>query len=157
MLFGGITALVSLLLSAVFSAVSWPPWADLLLDRGGVAVDAKVLGGPKVLSSRNGAPNRVRIEVRIEDGVAAGSTIRLTARPDPLLRDGARVRIEHLPDDPGIARIAGERYGIFGLAVVGPLLGAAGIGLLISAAGAISGLRDVRRAGGEDRSARRIP
>lgn len=102
---GGIVAGVTLLLAVVFSVISWPPWADYQLDRAAVASRATLLADPVVVSSRRGAPNRVRLEVRIESGPASGRTIDLTASLVAGLCAGETIEIEYLADQPALARV----------------------------------------------------
>lgn len=125
---GTIVVFVCLLLMAVFSIVSWPPWADAELDRHGVLATGEVLGEPEVISSRNRTPNRVRLRVRLVGAPRPGELITLTARPAPHLVDGASVEVELLADDLDVARLRADRYGIFGLDTlawmgVGPVIG----------------------------------
>lgn len=72
---------------------------------------------------------------QLENGPAAGRTVTITARPNDHYRSGATIRVEHLASDPEIVRVNGDRYGIFRLGAILPLLGGAILSLLLCAFG----------------------
>lgn len=138
MLGGTIGAFVCTLLIVVFSIISWPPWADAELDERGQAATAFIVSGPHTVSARNGQANRVRLDVEITDGPAAGVRTSVTSAPSPAYRPSQSVTIDVLPDDPSIARIPGDTYGIFGLSVLKWLALPAVVCLMLAAIGFVT-------------------
>jgi hypothetical protein len=137
MLGGAIEAGVCLLLALVFALISWPPGADAALDARGVPASATLTAPPRVMSTRNGVVRRVRLVARLADG----TEVVLSSPPSPDYVEGATVAVEHLPDEPTIARVAGGKYAVFGPPVLAALGGASLVGFMLLAVGAL-----VRRA-----------
>lgn len=127
---GGILAGVCLTLAIVFSAISWPPYADFLLDKQGISTQAVVLTEPIIVSRHKYSrdPNRIAFEVKFTQLEEA---VKITSRPTLGIVPGTQIEIKYLPNNPAIARIKGDSYGIFGYKVILIMFGGVLAGLVI--------------------------
>lgn len=129
---GTIVTGVFLILTLVFSIISWPPYADYLLNKYALFTNAKISEDPKVVSyrKRSGVPNRVSLKISF-NGLDKGNIVNVTAFPSPDYKKGAQIEIEYLRDNPSIVRVKGDQYGIFNHKVVLPMLFGVIIGIIL--------------------------
>lgn len=119
---------VFLILTLVFSIISWPPYADYLLNKYALFTKAKILEDPKVVSHKKytHTPNRVSLKISFN-----GKDIKMTAFPSSNYKKGAIIEIEYLKDNPSIVRIKGDQYGIFTYKVILPMICGMIIGIIL--------------------------
>jgi Protein of unknown function (DUF3592) len=142
LLFGGIWGLIGTILAIVLSLVGGPFWNDLILDRRGVAAEARLTSvEPTSMQVNGGLVYRIGYTFADATGnPRAGSAG--TTRPDAIVVGGrqAPLAIEYDPQAPARSRLRGERASAIGLLVLLPL-GFAVVGGLLFAFG---GRRAVR-------------
>jgi hypothetical protein len=141
-LFGGIWGFIGTTLAIVFSLVGGPFWNDLILDRRGVAAQARVTS-VEPTSMRINERLVYRIDYTFADATGnprAGSA--RTTRPETIVGAGrqAPLAIEYDPAAPARSRLWGKRASPVGPLVL-MLLGFALVGGLLFALG---GRRAVR-------------
>lgn len=102
------------MLALVFSIISWPPYADFLLNRKAISGTAQIVEEPHTISYEKytGNPNRVSFKIELSDRTKNDS-LKMTARPNASYVLGANVPVEYLKNDPAIIRVKGDHYGIF--------------------------------------------
>jgi Protein of unknown function (DUF3592) len=142
LLFGGIWGLVGTILAIVLSVAGGPFWNDLILDRRGVAAEARLTSvEPTSMHVSGGSVYRIGYTFADATGnTRAGSTG--TTHPETIVGAGrqAPLAIEYDPEAPARSRLRGERASVIGLFGLLPL-GFAVAGVLLFALG---GRRAVR-------------
>lgn len=123
---------VFLILTLVFSIISWPPYADFLLNKEAVSASGQILEEPVVVSHErySNTPNRISMKIEL-DTKSGNNIVNLTAFPSPDYKKGAQVEIEYLKDNPSIVRIKGDQYGIFTYKVILPMICGMIIGIIL--------------------------
>jgi hypothetical protein len=141
LLFGGIWAVVGLVVGIALSAAAGPFWNDPILDRRGVAVVATI---DSVERTHTRVNDRYVNRVACTFSDAAGMRQSTSALTTNFAVIGARpatpIAIEYDPQSPTRARLQGERASMLGALIFLPL----GMGMVGSVLFAI-GLRRVRR------------
>lgn len=141
LLFGGIWAVVGVVVAVGLSVAAGPFWNDLILDRRGVAVVATIDSVQQTHTRVNGRYVN-RVACTFSD--AAGATQATSALTTSFAVIGARpatpIAIEYDPQSPSRARLQGEQASMLGAFIFIPV----GMGLVGSALFAL-GLRRVGR------------
>lgn len=132
MLAGLIITGVFFILTTVFSLISWPPYADFLLDRNAILTTGQIMEDPKVVSHRrySHTPNRISMEVKLNIS-DSNNVVNITAFPSSNYEKGAKIEVEYLANNPSLARIKGDQYGIFGYKIILIMLSGMLVGLVI--------------------------
>ncbi len=142
-LFGGIWALVGVVVTVAFTAGGGPVWNDWILDSRGARADAH----PFEVHATNNRVNRRyvnQIQFHFTDGAGQPRTGH-TDTTDPALiasaRKGTAMAVEYDPQDPERVRLAGGSASMFGALGLLPALFAVVGGFLL-----FRGLSGARRA-----------
>jgi hypothetical protein len=145
LLFGGIWAVVGLVVAIGLSAAGGPFWNDLILDRRGVAVVATI---DSVERTHTRVNDRYVNRVACTFSDAAGTRQTTSALTTSFAVLGAPpatpIAIEYDPQSPARARISGERASILGGYIFIPFgMGLAGIVLFAIGIRRVGRLRDI--------------
>ncbi len=136
-LFGGIWAVVGIVLLLVFSLIGRPIQDDWRLDKDAVQTQAQPLSLKRTASTRGNRRRIYKVHVQFEDSQGRRRDVWLPTTNPAVLeagRTGAPVHIEYDPNHPERARFVGETASIFGNAIFVPLAFAViGIALVLVA------------------------
>lgn len=145
LLFGGIWAVVGLVLCTAFTVIGGPVWNDWILDRRGVRAEATALE-VRPTSTRVNRRLVYEIRFRFDDGDGKAWTARTSTTSTALVgaaQAGKSFEIQYDPESPDRTRAVGESASVMGMAVLVPL-GAGFVGLGLVAVGLLSALRTRR-------------
>jgi hypothetical protein len=145
LLFGGIWAVVGLVVAVGLSVAAGPFWNDLILDRRGVAVVATIDGVQRTYTRVNGRyVNRVACSFPDATGSTQATSLLTTSFAVIGARPGTPVLIEYDPQSPTRARMQGGSASMLGALIFIPA-GMGLVGLVLFALGLrrVSRLRDI--------------
>ncbi len=145
LLFGGIWAVVDVVVVIGLSVAAGPFWNDPILDRRGVAVVATIDTVQRTQTRVNGRyVNRVACTFVDADGKTQATSVFTTSFAVIGARPGTPVMIEYDPQAPTRARMQGERASMLGALIFIPLgMGLVGVVLLALGLRRVSRLRDI--------------
>ena len=145
LLFGGIWAVVDVVVVIGLSVAAGPFWNDPILDRRGVAVVATIDTVQRTQTRVNGRyVNRVACTFVDADGKTQGTSVFTTSFAVIGARPGTPVMIEYDPQAPTRARMQGERASMLGALIFIPLgMGLSGVVLFALGLRRVSRLRDI--------------
>ena len=141
LLFGGIWAVVGIVVTVGLSVAAGPFWNDPILDRRGVAVVATIDSVQRTQTRVNGRyVNRLACTFVDALGKTRATSVFTTSFAVIGARPATPIMIQYDPKSPARARIQGERASMLGAFIFIPL-GMGLVGVLLGA----SGLRRVRQ------------
>ena len=145
LLFGLIWAAVGIIVTTVFSAIGGPPWADWVLDSRGVTADAAFVDARETSTRVNGR-SQYELTVRAEETELHVRTTDFTLVDRA--KAGQPVRVTWDRQDPGLARLDGERASLFGPFILIPgFFGVSGVVMVVLALVRVTRLRAIYRDG----------
>jgi hypothetical protein len=138
LLFGGIWAVVGLVVGIALNAAAGPFWNDPILDRRGVAAVATIDSVERTPTRVNGRyVNRVACTFSDAAGTRHATSALTTSFAVVGARPSTPIAIEYDPQSPARARLQGERASMLGALIFLPL----GMGMVGSVLFAIGLLR----------------
>ena len=145
LLFGGIWAVVDVVVVIGLSVAAGPFWNDPILDRRGVAVVATLDAVQRTQTRINGRyVNRVACTFIDAAGKPQPTSVFTSSFAISGARPGTPVMIQYDPQSPARARILGERASMLGALIFIPLgMALAGVVLFALGLRRVSRLRDI--------------